>query len=218
MTANLVCITDPSSSAAEAYRRLRVNLTSPTQGAPLEALLVVAAGPEPDKASVVANLAVTFARVGKQVILVDGDLRQPAQHTIFGLPNEQGITTVLSAPSVELPLQETGIEGLRLLSSGPPVELPSELLASPAMAELVARLRQDADIVLFDAPPVVSATDAAELAGAMDGVLLVVAAGRTKRDQAEQALQLLGRVGARVVGATLINAPAGAGTATPALA
>jgi non-specific protein-tyrosine kinase len=218
MTANLVCITDPSSSAAEAYRRLRVNLTSPTQGAPLEALLVVAAGPEPDKASVVANLAVTFARVGKQVILADGDLRQPAQHTIFGLPNEQGITTVLSAPSVELPLQETGIEGLRLLSSGPPVELPSELLASPAMAELVARLRQDADIVLFDAPPVVSATDAAELAGAMDGVLLVVAAGRTKRDQAEQALQLLGRVGARVVGATLINAPAGAGTATPALA
>jgi non-specific protein-tyrosine kinase len=218
MTANLVCITDPSSSAAEAYRRLRVNLASPTQGAPLEALLVVAAGPEPDKASVVANLAVTFARVGKQVILADGDLRQSAQHAIFGLPNEQGITTVLSAPSVELPLQETGIEGLRLLSSGPPVELPSELLASPAMAELVARLRQDADIVLFDAPPVVSATDAAELAGAMDGVLLIVAAGRTKRDQAEQALQLLGRVGARVVGAALINAPASAGMATPALA
>jgi non-specific protein-tyrosine kinase len=181
MTANLVSITDPSSSAAEAYRRLRVNLTSPTQGAPLEALLVVAAGPEPDKAIVVANLAVTFARVGKQVILADGDLRQPAQHTIFGLPNEQGITTVLSAPSVEVPLQETGIEGLRLLSSGPPVELPSELLASPAMAELVARLRQDADIVLFDAPPVVSATDAAELAGAMDGVLL---SGRpVKRDR-----------------------------------
>lgn len=218
MTANLVCITDPSSSAAEAYRRLRVNLTSPTQGTPLEALLVVAAGPEPDKANVVANLAVTFARVGKQVILADGDLRQPAQHAIFGLPNEQGITTALSAPSVELPLQETGIERLRLLSSGPPVELPSELLASPAMAELVARLRQDADIVLFDAPPVVSATDAAELAGAMDGVLLIVAAGRTKRDQAEQALQLLGRVGARVVGATLINAPASAGMATPALA
>jgi non-specific protein-tyrosine kinase len=152
------------------------------------------------------------------VILADGDLRQSAQHAIFGLPNEQGITTVLSAPSVELPLQETGIEGLRLLSSGPPVELPSELLASPAMAELVARLRQDADIVLFDAPPVVSATDAAELAGAMDGVLLIVAAGRTKRDQDEQALQLLGRVGARVVGAALINAPASAGMATPALA
>ena len=73
---------------------------------------------------------------------------------------------------------------------------------------MVGRLRDAADIVLFDAPPVVTATDAAELAGAMDGVLLVVAAGRTKRDQAEQAMQLLNRVGARVVGATLINTPA----------
>ncbi len=208
MTTNLVCITDPASPAAEAYRRLRVNLTSPTQGVPLGALLVVAAGPEPDKASVVANLAVTFARVGKRVILVDADLRQPAQHAIFNVPNDRGLTTALNARSAELPLQDTGVEGLRVLSSGPAVELPSELLASPAMGEMVGRFRDAADIVLFDAPPVVTATDAAELAGAMDGVLLVVAAGRTKRDQAEQAMQLLNRVGARVVGATLINTPA----------
>jgi capsular exopolysaccharide synthesis family protein len=218
MTIDLICITDPASPAAEAYRRLRVNLTSPTQGVPLEALLVVAAGPEPDKASVVANLAVTFARVGKKVILVDGDLRQPAQHAIFGLSNDRGITTVVGKSVSELPLQETGIEGLCLLSSGPPVELPSELLASPATADLVARLRQDAEVVLFDAPPVIVATDAAELAGAVDGVLLVVAAGRTKRDHAEQALQLLNRVGARVVGATFINAPASAGMAASAVA
>ena len=109
MTTNLVCITDPASPAAEAYRRLRVNLTSPTQGVPLGALLVVAAGPEPDKASVVANLAVTFARVGKRVILVDADLRQPAQHAIFNVPNDRGLTTALDARSAELPLQDTGV-------------------------------------------------------------------------------------------------------------
>ncbi len=213
MTTHLVCITDPASPAAEAYRRLRVNLTSPTQGAPLRTLLVAAAGPEPDKAGVVANLAVTFARVGKRVILVDADLRHPAQHTIFGLPNDRGLTTALNAPDLAVPLQDTGVQGLRVLSSGPSVELPSELLASPAMGELVGRLRDAADIILFDAPPVVSATDAAELAGVVDGVLLVVAAGRTKRDQAEQAMQLLNRVGARVVGATLINTPAPAAMA-----
>jgi non-specific protein-tyrosine kinase len=212
MTANLVCITDPASPAAEAYRRLRVNLASPTQEAPLEALLVVAAGPEPEKASVAANLAVTFARVGKRVVLVDSDLRQPMQHTIFGLPNDQGLTTVLATPAAELPLQESGIEGLRLLTSGPSVTLPAETLASPAMKALIQRLRKSSDVILFDAPPVVSATDAAELAVMMDGILLVVAAGRTRRDQAEEALQLLNRVGGRVVGATLINAPAGART------
>jgi non-specific protein-tyrosine kinase len=159
--------------------------------------------------------------MGKRVILVDGDLRQPAQHLIFGLPNDRGLTTALRAPATstraaELPLQESGVDGLRLLSSGPPVELPSELLASPAMGAVIAQLRDAADIVLFDAPPVVSATDAAELAGKMDGVLLVAAAGRTRRDQAEQALAMLNRVGARVVGATLINVPATSRT-TPAI-
>jgi capsular exopolysaccharide synthesis family protein len=210
MTTHLICIADPASPAAEAYRRLRVNLTSPTQGVPLETLLIVAAGPEPDKAEVVANLAVTFARVGKRVILVDADLRHPAQHAIFNLPNDQGLTTALKMPGTELPLQDTGVEGLRLLSSGPAVELPSELLASPAMGEMIGRLRDAADIILFDAPPVVTATDATELASVTDGVLLVVAAGRTKRDEAEQAAALLNRVGARVVGATLINTPASA--------
>jgi non-specific protein-tyrosine kinase len=210
MTSNLVCIADPASLAAEAYRRLRVNLMSPTQGAPLDAFLVVAAGPEPDKAAVVANLAVTFARVGKRVILVDADLRHPGQHALFGLPNDAGLTTALRTGDDALALQETGVTGLRLLSSGPPVEVPSELLASPAMHGIVERLRDAADVVIFDAPPVVSATDAAELASQVDGVLLIVAAGRTKRDHAQRALDLLNRVGARVVGATLVNVAADA--------
>jgi non-specific protein-tyrosine kinase len=209
MTAQLIALTEPASPAAEAYRRLRVNLTTPAQGAPPRTLMVVAASPDVEKLAVVANLAVTFARVGKRVVVVDADLRDPGLHTVFGVASEPGLSNVLRAPALGLPLQETGVPGLRVLASGPLVEVPSELLASPAVGDIIARLRDEADIVLFDVPPVIAATDAAELAPQVDGVLLVVAAGRTKRDDARRALELLTRVGAPVIGATLVNAPAG---------
>ena len=106
-----------------------------------------------------------------------------------------------------LPLQATDVPGLRLLTSGPEVTVPSDLIASPGMTSLLARLRDDADVVLFDAPPVVLATDAAELAALVDGVLLTVSAGHTKRDDAQRAVDLLAKVGARLVGAALVNAP-----------
>jgi non-specific protein-tyrosine kinase len=188
---------------------LRVNLMSALpQEALLQVLLVAAAGPDPDKSCTVANLAVTFARVGKRVILADCDLRHPALHTLFGLSNDAGVTTVLDGDATaELPLQPTGIPNLWVLTSGPAVLVPSDSIASPAMAGLIARLRQEADVVLFDAPPVVLATDAVELATQADGVLLTVSAGRTKRDDAQRAVNLLKRVGARLVGTALVNLP-----------
>jgi len=226
MTSTLVSLSEPTSPAAEAYRRLRLNLMSPAREASLRTLLVVAASADAEKASVVANLAVTFAKVGQRVILVDCDLRHPAQHTFFGLSNDVGLTTVLPTGQSQqvggaaaaqamppppgthgLPLRETGVPGLRLLSSGPVVAVPSDLIASPVMAALIGRLRDDADLVMFDAPPVVLTTDAAELATQVDGVLLTVSAGRTKRDDAQRARDLLAKVGARVLGAALVNAP-----------
>ena len=208
MAVNLVVVNDPASPAAEAYRRLRVNLMSAGGDAPLHALLVAAAGPDPDKAGTVANLAVAFANVGKRVILVDCDLRHPAMHTLWGLANNAGVTTVLNgADGTTLPLHATEIPNLRVLTSGPAVQVPSDSIASPAMAGLIGRLLQEADIVLFDAPPVLLATDAAELATQVDGVLLTVSAGRTKRDDAQEAVHLLHRVGARLVGTALVNLP-----------
>ncbi len=208
MTVNLVVVNDPVSPAAEAYRRLRVSLMSAGQESPLQVVLVAAAGPDPEKSTTVANLAVTFARVGRRVILVDCDLRHPAQHTLLGLANDTGVTTALDGDeTAPLPLQPTEIPNLSVLTSGPAVQVPSDSIASPAMARLIARLRQDADIVLFDAPPVMLATDAVELATQVDGVLLTVSAGRTKRDDAQRAVHLLKRVGARLVGTALVNLP-----------
>lgn len=210
MTPNLILLTDPTSPAAEAYRRLRVNLTSAGRERPLRTILVAAAGSDDDKASVVANLAIVFARVGKRTILVDCDLRHPVQHTLFGLANVTGVSTALRDMAAPAPLQATTVPDLFVLTAGPVMDVPADLLASPAMGQLLARLADEADVVLLDAPPVNLATDAAELATQVDGVLLTVAAGKTKRDDAQRAKEQLAQVGARLLGAALVNLAADA--------
>ncbi len=208
MTLNLATLTEPNSPVSEAYRRLRVNLMSAGKEEPLCTVLVAAASPSKDKPQVVANLAVAFAKVGQRVILVDCDLRHPGQHTLFGVNAILGVTAAVKDEMAPLPLQATEVPGLQLLPAGPRIDVPSDLLASPAMGRLVQRLGSEADVVLFDAPPVTVATDAAELATQVDGVLLTIAAGVTKREEAQRAKELLAQVGARVVGAALVNVAA----------
>lgn len=209
MTSDLIILTDPASPAAEAYRRLRANLMAAERRQPLRTILVAAAGPDVDKANIVANLAVAFARVGKRVILADCDLRHPALHALFGLDNAAGVSTALRDAAAP-PLQDTPVPGLRVLAAGPATDAPADLLASPAMGRLIGRLAEEADVVLFDAPPVTLATDAAELATQVDGVLLTVAAGKTKRDEAQRAKEQLAQVGAQLLGAALVNVAADA--------
>jgi non-specific protein-tyrosine kinase len=207
MTTGLITITDPRSPVAEAYRRLRTNLEFASLDSSLRTLLVTSAGPDEGKSTTLSNLAVSIAQAGRRVILVDGDLRHPRLHELFGLDNRQGLTTVVSQASGDIPLQESGVNGLRVLTAGPLPDIPADLIASPAVETLIATLREQADIVLFDAPPVVTVTDAAVLASKVDGVLLVINAGRTRREYAQRAKALLAQVHARVVGAVLTNAP-----------
>ncbi len=207
MTTGLITITDPRSPVAEAYRRLRTNLEFASLDSSLRTLLVTSAGPDEGKSTTLSNLAVSIAQAGRRVILVDGDLRHPRLHELFGLDNRQGLTTVVGQASGDIPLQESGVNGLRVLAAGPLPDIPADLIASPAVETLIATLREQADIVLFDAPPVVVVTDAAVLASKVDGVLLVINAGRTRREYAQRAKALLAQVHARVVGAVLTNAP-----------
>ncbi len=207
MTTGLITITDPRSPVAEAYRRLRTNLEFASLDSSLRTLLVTSAGPDEGKSTTLSNLAVSIAQAGRRVILVDGDLRHPRLHELFGLDNRQGLTTVVGQASGDIPLQESGVNGLRVLAAGPLPDIPADLIASPAVETLIATLREQADIVLFDAPPVVTVTDAAVLASKVDGVLLVINAGRTRREYAQRAKALLAQVHARVIGAVLTNAP-----------
>jgi non-specific protein-tyrosine kinase len=208
MTPDLITLTDPTSAVAEAYRRLRVNLLSSGKKTPLQTILMVAAGPDDAKAQAVANLAVSYARVGSRVIVVDCDLRQPAQHRLFGVDNAAGVTTALNEPAATLPIQATTVANLRLLASGPAVAVPADAIASPAMGQLIARLREEADIALLDAPPVTTATDAIELATRVDGVLLTVNAGHTKRGDAQRAKEQLEQVEAHLLGIVMVNVAA----------
>ena len=204
---SLITLTDPRSPVSEAYRKLRTNLSFYSLDNPIKTLVVTSAEADEGKSTTVANLAVTMAQAGNKVILVDCDLRKPALHEHFDLPNDKGITDVMLSADMDMPLQETAVEGLRVLTSGVKPPNPADLLGSTKMADVIERLSEEADFVLFDAPPVIVVTDAVVLGAKVDGVLLVLQAGKSRRDHAERAKALLEQARVRIVGATLTNAP-----------
>jgi non-specific protein-tyrosine kinase len=206
---SIITLTDPTSPAAEAYRTLRINLEFASVDEPLRTLLVTSSGPGEGKSTTLANLAVAMSDGDRTVILVDADLRRPSQHELFGLSNEHGLSDMFRTESAfdDPPLQSVPDSSLKVLTSGSLPPIPSQLLAARKMDEVIARLAERADVVLFDAPPVVAVTDASLLATKVDGVLLVVRAGDTRRDHVRAAKDRLEKVNARLVGAVLVNAP-----------
>lgn len=204
--ADLITVSNPRSPASEAYRTLRTNLIFSSINEPLQTLVVTSPAPEADQSLAVANLAVTFAQGGKKTIIVDSDLRHPSQHTLWEVPRDPGLTSMMLEDLETPPLVETGIENLRLLTSGPLPPNPADLVGSPRMDAIVEQLKEQADFILFDVPPVIAVTDATLLAAKLDGVLLVIRAGGTRREHAEHAVELLERVNVRIVGAVLTNA------------
>ena len=206
---DLITLTNPRSPATEAYRTLRTNLTFAALDKPIETLVVTSTAPGEGKSTVLANLAVTMAQGGRRTILVDADLRRPGLHEIFGIVNDRGLTTMIVEEAVldDPPLIDVGVDNLWLMPSGPMPPNPADILGSRKMEEVIAALRARADVVLFDAPPIIAVTDAAVLGTKVDGVLLVVCAGRTRREHAQRARELLERVHVRIVGAVLNDAP-----------
>ncbi len=206
MTPDLITLNDARSSQAEAYRSLRTNLEFSSLDHPIHTLLVTSAAPDEGKSTTLANLGVISAQAGKRVVLLDCDLRRPRLHEFFELSNNVGVTTAILNAEATLPLQATSVPNLRVMTSGPLPPNPADLLASARMKALLEQVAADADLVLLDAPPVITVTDAALLAAKVDGVLLVISAGHTKRDHAQRAKDLLAKVNARLVGAVLTNA------------
>ncbi len=206
MTSPLITLADARSPQAEAYRSLRTNLEFSSLDHPLRTLLVTSPAPDEGKSTTLANLGIIQAQAGKRVVLLDGDLRRPRLHDLFGLGNNTGVTTAILNPEAPLPLQNTTVPNLRVMTSGPLPPNPADLLASARMKALLDQLVAEADLVLLDAPPVIVVTDAVVLATRVDGVLLVVSAGQTRREQAQRARDLLAKVNARLIGAVLTNA------------
>jgi capsular exopolysaccharide synthesis family protein len=206
----LVVDAQPFSPGAEAFRVLRTNIRFSGVDRPLRTLLVTSPGPTEGKSIAVANLAVAMAQAGLSVVALDADLRRPRLHQLFDLdPSREGLTRALLEGSLNgrLHFPLLRLKRLRVLPSGELPPNPAELLGSQRMQELLAGLAQQVDVVLIDGPPVLPVADAAVLAQAVDGVLLVLYAGKTRRENARQAVESLRQVGANLVGVILNAVP-----------
>ena len=205
MSLSLVTLTAPRSAAAEAYQSLRTNIEFSSLGKALHSLLFTCPDTETRKSEALANLAVVMADAGDRVVVVDGDLRRPLQHEIFKVNGDVGLTNWLRNGG-DPALTESQIPRLRILAAGPLPPNPVALLSSKRLAELLQILTREADYVLVDAPPVLAVTDAALWASQVDGTILAVTAGRTKREQAQRAKVVLEKVQTNIVGAVLLDA------------
>lgn len=207
-TPTLITLTDPRSAAAEAYRTLRTNLMFTSVEKPIHTLVVSSPQANEDKSIALANLAVTLAQAGNKTILVDADLRASSQHDIWGIENH-GLTTMMidDAALSNPPLVATEVDQLQVLPAGEDAPNPADLLSSKRMNEIIGVLKARATYVLFDAPPILAASDAALLGVKVDGVLMVLKSGQSRRDATTRAREALDRVHARIIGSVLLDAP-----------
>jgi polysaccharide biosynthesis transport protein len=201
---HLVTLSDTRSGGAEAYQTLRTNLIFSQAVQTLRTIVVTSSAPGEGKTTTAANLAVAFAQQGTRVLLADCDLRKGRLHRLFLTPRSPGITEIILGQEVpSAAIRPTAVENLFLLPSGEAPPNPAVLLSSGRMRELIETLSERFDVVIFDTPPILAASDAAVLGSAVDGVVMVVRAGKTERDAAQQSIQQLMNVGAHVVGAVL---------------
>ncbi|MBK9711688.1 MAG: polysaccharide biosynthesis tyrosine autokinase [Kouleothrix sp.] len=202
----LASATNLRSSAAEDYRSLRVNIEFSTVDTPISTIVVTSGSPGEGKSLTATNLAVAFAQSGKRVILVDTDLRRPVLHHAFNISNMRGVTTALvhfQPGTIGDHIEATGISNLRLMPSGPLPPNPADLLGSRRMTQLIEVLKQEADVVVFDSPPVLAVVDAALLGRLCDATLLVVRAGSTRTDALRRMRDQIVQSGPRMLGVVL---------------
>jgi capsular exopolysaccharide synthesis family protein len=201
-------ITDvnPKSPISEAYRTLRTNIEFSTIDEKIRVIMLTSAGPGEGKSTTATNLAVTYAQTGKQVLVIDADLRKPTMHHTFMKTNRMGLSNILSGqvlPNEVIAL--THIENLSLLSSGPTPPNPSEMLGSQRMSALLTELKEIYDIIIIDTPPALAVTDAQLIATQTDGVIFVIDSGKVKRELALKVKSNLEHVRARILGVVLNN-------------
>jgi capsular exopolysaccharide synthesis family protein len=201
----LLCHETPRSNSAESYKSTRTRLEFLRRTRDAQVLLVGSPQAGDGKSVTASNLAISMAHAGRRVLLIDGDLRKPSLHTIFNVSRDRGLTDALrrTDPIEEL-VQRTLVDHLDLLTSGPDVPNPAELLASPRLGELLAAIRQIYDFVIFDSSPLMTVTDSSIIAAVSDGILLVLRLSATRRHEVERTMELLGIIGIPVLG-TLIN-------------
>ena len=202
----LITKEDPKSPISEAYRSLRTSMLFSTSNE-IKSILVSSAGPGEGKTTTVANLAITYANLGKKTILVDTDLRRPVVHKVFNLDREPGVTNFLAGQTDEIAtlVKKTEIENLSVITSGVIPPNPSEMLGSQRMIDMLKKLESEWDMVLFDSPPLVAVTDANMISREIDSIVLIVKVGQTDKKAFHHTISNLRNINAPL-GGIIMNA------------
>ncbi len=181
---------DPKSPISEAYRSLRTSLMYDYDEENCKIMLVSSSGPSEGKTTTVANLAITYANMGKKTLLVDADLRKPVIHKMFKNNVEKGFTNFLTynEKNIKNIYFNSDIKNLFIMKSGAVPPNPSELLASKAMSEFITQVKSKFDVVLFDTPPMIAVTDAFILSKYVDKKLIVIRASVTEKGALERTI------------------------------
>ena len=193
----------PRSPISEAYRALRTNIQYASVDFPLKTLLITSPSPKDGKSTIAINLAIVLAQSGLRVILVDADLRRPVIHRRLNLTNRRGLTSYFVPSSDEILSSAQAVENvenLAVITSGSLPLNPSELFMSDRMGNILERLKDAANVVIIDSPPLMAVTDATVLAPRVDGVLMVIKPGATKLSVCQQSVSQLQQVGANLLG------------------
>lgn len=206
---SLITHVDPKSLNAEQFRTIRTNIEFAQLDKPMKNILVSSSIPAEGKSTIASNLAYVIAQTDKRVLLVDADLRKPTVHRTFKLNNEQGLTTLLANFELKFNqvVQHSRDLNLYFLPSGPIPPNPSEILGSGRMTLLMQELGQYFDIVIYDAPPITAVTDPQILATKVDGVVMVVRQGYSRKEEVKKAKEALDNVNANILGYVLNGKP-----------
>ena len=202
----LIAATQTDDPVSEEYRAMRTNLQFSAVGRTAKSLVITSSVPGEGKTTTATNLAVVLAQGGTRVVLIDADFRRPSLHKVFAVDSSVGLgNLILGNKKPTQVLSPTSIPNLRVMCTGPIPPNPSEVLGSETMGEILETLcdRIGADILIFDAPPIIPVTDATVLAACADGAILVIEAGRTRIAQVKQSLNRLAAVDVNVLGAVL---------------
>lgn len=202
---NLISRKDPKSPISEAYRNIRTNIEFSNIDEDLKVIMVTSSKQNEGKSTVISNLALSFANLDdKKVLIIDGDLRNPTVHRMFGVSNTFGMTDILRGnKTAKECLVHTEVEGLDVLTAGKVPPNPAEMLGSRRMREFVEGIKGEYDYVFIDAPPIGIVTDAGIISTFTDGSILVVASKETDVEQVKISKERLERVNAKILGVVL---------------
>lgn len=194
---------NPKSIAAEAYRSLRTNIQYSSFDKEYKTIVVTSANPGEGKSTTSGNLALTLAEGEARVLLVDCDMRKPSVHKSFRVTNTYGLSDVLLQKQKVMDVAHNYRKNLYIITAGKIPPNPAEMLASKSMTLFLEEMKEHFDYIVLDTPPVQAVADSQILSTKVDGTLVVVRAGVTKKDDVQNAIAALKKVNANIIGTVL---------------